>query len=357
MRIKRAAAAAAAGVSSIAKSGDSPITGAVTLTAGTNITLTEVGQDITIDASGGGAVASVTGASDQIVVAPTTGATVVSLANPTLKDSGSSAAAWEERSNNTPAQTRWGTEEQSAGGAIFTGSSPNAGVFGTVGAHVVQWFYNNVLKATLNATALNLASGVKFQQNGTDLTLTTDPRLSDARTPTAHATSHNSGGGDVLAIDAVVGTGSLRTLGTGAQQAAVGTHTTPTMTASVAGHVPTPPNNTTTFLRGDATFNAVAYGSLSGTPSTFAPTAHASSHTTGTDKIASGTPDGTKFLRDDFAWAAPVAATPDLIVTRMDTNGVQSVASGYSAMVLDHYTIGPTDSLTIGATAVFEIGR
>lgn len=49
-----------------------------------------------------------------------------------------------------------------------------------------------------------------------------DTRMSNARTPTAHATSHNAGGADVLAIDAAAATGSLRTLGTGAAQAAAG---------------------------------------------------------------------------------------------------------------------------------------
>ena len=32
---------------------------------------------------------------------------------------------------------------------------------------------------------------------------------------------------------------------------------------------------------------------------------HATSHKTGNDLIATGTPDGTKFLRDDFTWASP----------------------------------------------------
>lgn len=49
-----------------------------------------------------------------------------------------------------------------------------------------------------------------------------DARLSDARTPTAHATSHQPGGTDPLEVDAVAATGSLRTLGTGATQAAAG---------------------------------------------------------------------------------------------------------------------------------------
>ena len=49
-----------------------------------------------------------------------------------------------------------------------------------------------------------------------------DSRLSNARTPTAHAATHQPGGGDAMAVDAAVATGSLRTLGTGATQAAAG---------------------------------------------------------------------------------------------------------------------------------------
>jgi len=52
-----------------------------------------------------------------------------------------------------------------------------------------------------------------------------DARLTDSRTPTAHASTHNSGGSDVMAIDAAAGTGSLRTLGTGSTQSAAGNHT------------------------------------------------------------------------------------------------------------------------------------
>lgn len=63
---------------------------------------------------------------------------------------------------------------------------------------------------TLGSSATQAASG-------------TDSRLSDARTPTAHATSHQPGGSDTMAVDAAAGTGSLRTLGIGAAQAASGT--------------------------------------------------------------------------------------------------------------------------------------
>ena len=40
-----------------------------------------------------------------------------------------------------------------------------------------------------------------------------------------HATEHDAAGADVMAIDAAAATGSLRTLGTGALQAAAGNHT------------------------------------------------------------------------------------------------------------------------------------
>lgn len=52
----------------------------------------------------------------------------------------------------------------------------------------------------------------------------TDSRNTNARTPTSHATSHQPGGSDAMAVDAAAATGSLRTLGTGATQAAVGSH-------------------------------------------------------------------------------------------------------------------------------------
>lgn len=42
--------------------------------------------------------------------------------------------------------------------------------------------------------------------------------------PLIHASAHEPSGGDAMAVDAAVGTGSLRTIGTGAQQAAAGNH-------------------------------------------------------------------------------------------------------------------------------------
>jgi len=52
-----------------------------------------------------------------------------------------------------------------------------------------------------------------------------DARFTDARTPTAHRTTHEPGGSDALTVDAAQATGSLRTIGTGAQQAMSGSRT------------------------------------------------------------------------------------------------------------------------------------
>jgi hypothetical protein len=49
-----------------------------------------------------------------------------------------------------------------------------------------------------------------------------DARFTNARPPTAHHTTHEPGGTDPLAVDAVPATGSLRTLGTGPNQATAG---------------------------------------------------------------------------------------------------------------------------------------
>jgi len=61
-----------------------------------------------------------------------------------------------------------------------------------------------------------------------------DSRLTDARAPTAHHTTHEPGGSDPLNVDAAVGTGSLRTLGAGALQAMPGNRTLDAIAAPVA---------------------------------------------------------------------------------------------------------------------------
>jgi hypothetical protein len=112
------------------------------------------------------------------------------------------------------------------------------------------------VNGTLNATTA-------LTQGGTGVVLTSDSRLTDARTPTAHATTHEPGGTDAMAVDALAATGSLRTLGTSSTSAAAGNHThTPTvgldfiidgggsaLTAGIKGDVRIPVDMTITGVR------------------------------------------------------------------------------------------------------------
>jgi hypothetical protein len=68
----------------------------------------------------------------------------------------------------------------------------------------------------------NATLGPDFGAIAGKVTQGNDARLSDDRTPTAHAASHNAGGSDALTIDAAAATGSLRTLGTTATKACAG---------------------------------------------------------------------------------------------------------------------------------------
>lgn len=167
-----------------------------------------------------------------------------------------------------------------------------------------------------------------------------DARLSDARTPTAHATSHQPGGGDAMAVDAAAATGSLRTLGTGATQACAGNDSRLSDSRTPTAHASSHNAGGGDALAIDA---AAGTGSLRtlGTSSTSAcagndsrlsdartPTAHKTSHQSGgsdaiklddlaapddnTDLNVSTSlhglvpkaPNGKgKFLRGDAAWA------------------------------------------------------
>jgi len=120
-----------------------------------------------------------------------------------------------------------------------------------------------------------------------------DSRLSDARTPTAHKTSHEPGGGDALAVDAVAGTGSLRTLGTGATAACAGNDSrlsdARTPTAHAASHQPGGSDAMTVdAVAGTGslrTLGTAATAACAGNDSRLSdartPTAHATSHKSG----------------------------------------------------------------------------
>jgi hypothetical protein len=129
-----------------------------------------------------------------------------------------------------------------------------------------------------------------------------DFRLSNARTPTAHAVSHNAGGGDPMTIDAAPATGSLRTLGTLTNQACAGSDSrlsdarTPTAHASThnaggsdAMAIDSAPATGSLRTLGTLTNQACA-GSDSRLSDARTPVAHASSHNLGGSDIIIGTP-------------------------------------------------------------------
>ena len=123
---------------------------------------------------------------------------------------------------NFPATAHY--DQASVTGQDFTGGA------GT--AREPLTFQNNVAtnlgtSDPLQAASVKSPSGSPlYFGNGTDMVSLQGPvaiqNLTTPTTPTAHAASHQ-GGADALAVDAVAGTGSLRTLGTGAQQACGGT--------------------------------------------------------------------------------------------------------------------------------------
>jgi len=88
------------------------------------------------------------------------------------------------------------------------------------GVEVDPAAYDPAGAAATVAGNLSTHAGLSTTAHG-GIVASTDARLTDARTPTAHAASHQ-GGSDALAVDAAAATGSLRTLGTAATSACSG---------------------------------------------------------------------------------------------------------------------------------------
>ena len=140
-----------------------------------------------------------------------------------------------------------------------------------------------------------------------------DSRLTDTRVPIVHVSTHQPGGSDPLPVDQSAVTGSLRTLGGTATQAAPGNHTH--SAAAPAAHATTHQPGGSDAMAVDA---AAATGSLrtlgtgatqavSGTDARLSdartPTAH--THVATTDLTATGTKNNTTYLRGDNTWAVP----------------------------------------------------
>ena len=109
---------------------------------------------------------------------------------------------------------RHGGADELAAGTPAAFAIPKADAAGTLADWIAAATTTAAGKVEL-ATDGEVAAGLAVQAN--------DSRLPNARAPPAHASIHEPGGGDALAVDALAATGSLRTLGAGAQQACGGT--------------------------------------------------------------------------------------------------------------------------------------
>jgi len=148
-----------------------------------------------------------------------------------------------------------------AGTGVLTALQVNTG---SAGAPVL---FNNA-GGTPSSITLTNASGTAASL--TAGTVTTNANLTGDVTSSGNATTVVKLNGTTLSA---LGTGLLKnTTGTGVPSIAVNTDL-PVMSATVGGAVPTPPNNTTTFLRGDGTFAAPAGGGSSTWTSVTAATA------------------------------------------------------------------------------------
>ena len=188
--------------------------------------------------------------------------------------------------------------------------------------------------------------------------------LADPQPPKAHASSHNAGGGDALAIDAAAVTGSLRTIGTGALQAAAGNDArlsdARTPTAHKASHEPGGGDAMSVDAAAvTGSLRTVGTGALQACAGNDArlsdartPTAHGASHTNGTDNVAdmvgdsgsggvhglvpapaAGDAAAGKFLKADGAWAAP-AGVGDVVGPAGATDSGPALFDGATGKLL-----------------------
>ena len=167
----------------------------------------------------------------------------------------------------------------------------------------------------------------------------------------AHATRHQPGGADALAVDAAAATGSLRTLGTGAQQAAPGNDARfGAPTAPLAHHTTHEPGGadplTVDAVAATGSLRTLGPGATQAAPGNDArltnartPTAHAPTHSAGnsdpvTVTALAGYPGGTTtFLRADGTFAAPAAGAPAAHHATHETGGSDAIVALSGAVI------------------------
>jgi hypothetical protein len=210
------------------------------------------------------------------------------------------------------------------------------------------------------------------QLNGTDIVTTDDSRLSDARTPTSHASTHNAGGGDALAIDAAAATGSLRTLGTFSTSACAGndsrlsdariptshTHGNITNAGAIGSTANLPLITTTSGVITTATFgtgaNTFCQGNDSRLSDSRTPTSHASTHVAaGGDAITISESQVTNLTTDLGNKVTANVAITGATNTKITYDSKGLVTSGTSLATTD---IPSLDAAKI-SSGVFDIAR
>jgi hypothetical protein len=195
--------------------------------------------------------------------------------------------------------------------------------------------------ASLNASGQLEPTEIPFGSGHDQIRRGDDAAYADARTPTAHHTSHEPGGSDAMAVDAATGTGSLRTLGTGAQQAASGADNRLTDARTPTVHATSHKSGGTDAIKLDelaapadvTTLNATTllHGLL--------------------PKLSGSAADG---LRGDGTWVA-IPGGSDLSLSKLAPSADVTVTAGYSAVAVRHFAIASGKKLAIGAGARFRI--
>jgi hypothetical protein len=172
-----------------------------------------------------------------------------------------------------------------------------------------------------------------------------DSRLSDARTPTAHHTTHEPGGSDAMAVDAVAATGSLRTLGTGAAQALPGNHVSTTNARTPTAHATTHQPGGSDPMAVDAvaatgslrTLGTGAQQAAAGNDSRLSdartPTAHQSTHQSGNSDALTGNLDAT--ARHNISKAGTLIGTRRGLNLIEGTNVTMTVADNAGSERVD----------------------
>jgi hypothetical protein len=109
---------------------------------------------------------------------------------------------------------------------VAAATAPLEYVAGTQTVRILATGITDSSIATANKDGLAAAPSMRTLGSGAQQAVAgNDPRLADARPPTAHASTHNSGGSDALAANSAAATPSLRSLGTTATTAAAGNDT------------------------------------------------------------------------------------------------------------------------------------